>query len=103
MARVIIMQDASCSEARCAECGQLVTAAPGPRLVWETDGSPLCGDCGRRRAPSLVALLDLAKTAQRVARNHLPTLVPPLHALLDLARSAEDYTYTLRERRRRAA
>jgi hypothetical protein len=103
MARVIIVQDSGCNENHCAECGRLLTAQPGPRLVREADGAPFCRECARWRAPSLVALLDLAKTAQRVARAHRPTLVPPLNALLDLARAAEDYTYSLRESRRQAA
>jgi len=50
-----------------------------------------------------VALLDLARAAQRVARIHRHTIVPPLHALLDLARAAENYTHSAQERQRQAA
>jgi hypothetical protein len=103
MTRVIIVQNSGCIEERCAECGRLVTVEPGPRLVREADGAAVCRDCGRWRAPSLVALFDLARTAQSVARTHRPTLVPPLHVLLDLARAAEDYAHSLREPRKLAA
>jgi hypothetical protein len=72
-------------------------------LVRSDRDEAVCRDCGRRHAPALAALLDLARTAQRVARTHRPTLVPPLNALLDLARAAESYAHALHERRRIAA
>jgi hypothetical protein len=54
--------------------------------------SRVCRNCGKKHAPTLVALLDLASTASRVGRIGHHTLVPPMTALLDLARAAEDYT-----------
>ena len=61
------------------------------------------GKCGRKHAPSLVALLDLAHVAERVGRIGRHTLVPPLDALLALARAAEEYTHTGPEPQRRVA
>jgi hypothetical protein len=52
----------------------------------------VCRPCGKKHAPSLVALLDLAHVAERVGRIGRHTLVPPMGALLDLARAAESYT-----------
>jgi hypothetical protein len=52
---------------------------------------PVCKECGRKHAPSLVALVHLADEAERVARIGRHTVFPPLTALLDLARAAETY------------
>jgi len=102
MAQLTIRLDSDLTDATCSECGSPLAATQGPRLVAETSSAPVCRDCGRREAPSLVALLDLARTAQRVVRTHRHTLVPPINALLDLARAAEDYSLSIRERRRAA-
>ena len=47
----------------------------------------VCRACGQKHAPSLVALLDLAGTAERVGRIGRHSVFPPLGALLDLARA----------------
>jgi hypothetical protein len=86
----------------CALCGRR-TAAAGPRLALAESAEAVCRVCGRKHAPSLVALLDLAQVAERVGRIGRHTLVPPLDALLDLARAAEDYTHAAPIRRRQAA
>src|SRR5262244_523779 len=111
MAHLTLRLDHDCAETACAECGHPLGAYAEPRLVWARSSEEaearkqgtVCRDCGRRHAPSLVALLDLARTAQRVARMDRHTIVPPLNALLDLARAAENYSHLVHERRRRAA
>jgi hypothetical protein len=87
----------------CGLCGKRVEAAGGPRLFVEDSTEPVCRDCGKQHAPNLVALLDLARVAERVGRIGRHTLVPPLHALLDLARAAEDYTEAAPVRKRQVA
>ena len=62
----------------------------------------VCDDCGRKHAPSLSALVDLAKVAERVGRIGRHTLVPPMTALLDLARAAENYSTNSTKNHRRA-
>jgi hypothetical protein len=64
--------------------------------------APACRECGKKHAPVLAALLDLAGTAKRVGRIGRHTLFPPLTALLDLARAAEDYLHTSPQRSRPA-
>jgi hypothetical protein len=88
----------------CALCGKRLHGGAGPHL-YRDDGTdePVCRDCGRLHAPPLVALLDLARVAERVGRIGRHTLVPPLHALLDLARAAENYTDTSPSRKRQVA
>ena len=76
----------------CALCNKRLAAGSGPRLVLAESQEPVCRECGRRHAPPLAALLDLAQVARRVGHIGHHMLVPPLHALLDLARAAEYYT-----------
>jgi hypothetical protein len=76
----------------CGLCGGPACSTPGPRLSVAESMNLVCPDCARKHAPSLVALLDLARVAERVGRIGQHTLVPPLGALLDLARAAENYT-----------
>ncbi len=89
----IALQDETVTDA-CGLCGTRMAACSGPHLVLANNHEPVCLECGRRHAPSLVALLDLAQVARRVGHIGRHTLVPPLHALLDLARAAEHYTDT---------
>jgi len=63
----------------------------------------VCRSCGKKHAPSLAALLDLERVAQRVGRIRRHTLVPPFEALLDLARAAEVYTASAGEFGKRVA
>lgn len=87
----------------CALCGRPSGEARGPHLSL-TDGEEfVCRDCGKRRAPNLVALLDLAHVAEKVGRTCRHILVPPMEALLALARAAEDYTAAAPPARRKAA
>jgi hypothetical protein len=103
MAQLAIQLYVACDEVFCALCGRTLPCAAGPRLVCVESSAPVCRDCGRKHAPSLVALLDLARTANRVARVGSHTIVPPLGVLLDLARAAENYNHATHECRRQAA
>jgi hypothetical protein len=42
----------------------------------------------------MIALLDLAQTAERVGKSCRHLLTPPMESLLDLARAAENYSHT---------
>jgi hypothetical protein len=88
----------------CALCGKRIHPTGGPSLFLEEGAEEaVCRDCGRRHAPPLAALLELARVAERVGRIGRHTLVPPLHALLDLARAAENYQEAAPARRRQVA
>src|SRR5262245_46131582 len=78
----------------CGLCGRMTEAGAGPRLVHAESQVPVCGDCGRRHAPSLTALVQLAGAAERVGRIGRHTVFPPYTALLELARAADNYTAT---------
>jgi hypothetical protein len=78
----------------CGICGQRTTAPAGTQLVLAEGLELVCPDCGRKNAPSLAALVNLADAAERVGRIGRHTVFPPLTALLDLARAAENYTCT---------
>ena len=75
----------------CPMCGQTHPEGKGLRLFVEEQQQPLCRDCGKKLAPTMVALLDLANTAERVGRSCRHLLTPPMESLLDLARAAENY------------
>jgi hypothetical protein len=53
---------------------------------------PVCPECGKRHAPSLAALVELASEAERVGKIGRHTVFPPYTALLDLARAADQFT-----------
>jgi hypothetical protein len=77
----------------CPVCGDSHPRnAQGPGLFLEAHPSPLCRGCGKKLAPAMAALLELAVTAQRVGRRSRHMLTPPLESLLDLARAAENYS-----------
>jgi hypothetical protein len=101
MMRLTIQQPDPCCSALCGHCGR--PAFPTAGLGLSDGETPLCPECGRRQAPALAALLDLARVAQRVGRIHRHTLVPSLGELLDLARAAENYSHTTPEVRRKAS
>src|SRR5215469_12660740 len=54
----------------------------GPGLFLEAHGSPLCRPCGKKLAPAMAALLDLAVAAERIGRCSRHMLTPPLESLL---------------------
>jgi hypothetical protein len=94
MAHLTISLTSGTADDPCALCGKSARVSAGPRLRLAERCAPVCRPCGRKHAPALVALLDLAHVAERVGRIGRHTLVPPMGALLDLARAAESYTET---------
>jgi len=77
----------------CPVCGIDQHSHPrGLRLFVDSHDDPLCRGCGKKLAPTMAALLDLAHTAERVGRRSRHMLTPPLETLLDLARAAENYS-----------
>lgn len=92
MERFTIRYTDDCPGTSCPLCGQSHRGPHGPRLFLENHAAPVCRNCGKRQAPNLVALLDLAVTAERVGRQCRHLLTPPMESLLDLARAAENYS-----------
>jgi hypothetical protein len=78
----------------CGLCGRTTALAAGPCLCRADNWDAVCRECGQRHAPSLVALLDLARVAERVGHMGRHTLTPPLEAMLRLVTAAENYTHT---------
>jgi hypothetical protein len=78
---------------QCPLCGrQQHLDAQGPRLFVEAHAEPLCRGCGKKLAPAMAALVELANAAERLGRRSRHMLTPPLESLLDLARAAENYS-----------
>jgi hypothetical protein len=102
MVQLVIQVHSQGKQEVCAVCGRRSYMAEGPQLYVAGRPAPACRDCGKKHAPVLAALLDLAATARRVGRIGRHTLFPPLTALLDLARAAEDYLHTSPHRSRPA-
>lgn len=83
----------------CFYCGQNLSLRlglglrTGPALRTAQEDKPVCVECGRRLAPALSALLELAQTARRVGRVQERTpLGVSMEALLELARVSERYS-----------
>jgi hypothetical protein len=55
------------TEYECAVCGDARTSAEGPELFLADTWDLVCDECGRRHAPLLAALLDLAGAAEGYA------------------------------------
>ena len=87
----------------CAWCGEATGGDAGLALFDAASQDYVCRQCGQQHAPSLVALLDLAGTAERVGRIGRHSVFPPLGALLDLARAAENYSGSTARRPRAVA
>ena len=83
----------------CPKCGEHYDGRGGLRLFAEDHDRPVCRTCGKKLAPTMVALLDLAHAAERVARSGRRLLTPPMESLLDLARAAENYSCAAPQRR----
>ncbi len=92
MIQLTVRSQTTTTEEACGLCGQMLTLEPGNQLVLVETGAPVCAECGRKHAPSLDALVQLASTAERVGKIGRHTVFPPLSALLDLASAAEKYT-----------
>ena len=81
----------------CADLELYIFIHPLPRVIaWPqmyADEEAVCRDCGKKHAPHVVALVDLAHVADRVGKVCRHALVPPMEALLALARAAEDFNH----------
>ena len=86
----IVIASSDCS-ACCSTCGNAALWGSGPRIVSSDTAEPMCRDCGRDHAPHLIALLDLAQTADKVGRHSRYLLTPTMKSLLELARAAETF------------
>jgi hypothetical protein len=78
-------------------------AAAGHQFRTKDNLDPVCSECAGKHAPSLAALVDLARTAERVTRMGRHSVFPPLSALLDLASAAEKYTGSVHAGERKTA
>lgn len=89
----VIKAVADSQEAPCAVCGQDTSCGPGLQLRQPDGTGPVCRDCGRRHAPELSALLELAEVAGRVGHiGRHARLWLPMESLLELARASEEYS-----------
>ena len=80
--------------ASCPLCQSAFDQPAGPRLVLAEGLRPVCAGCGKRRAPALAALVQLADQATRVGKIGRHTVFPPYTALLDLATPRAYYLAT---------
>jgi hypothetical protein len=77
----------------CPKCGAPNRGRTGFGLFTKDHDQPVCRNCGKKWAPTMVALLDLAHAAERVSKRCRHLLTPPMESLLDLAHAAENYSY----------
>jgi hypothetical protein len=84
---------AEISNESCGLCGQSVTVPAGTQLILVATSTPVCSECGRKHAPVLAALVNLAEAATRIGRINRHSVFPPLTALLELADAAEKYAH----------
>jgi hypothetical protein len=92
MCQLILQSGAEATNEPCGLCGRPAEYPAGNRLALAEGGAPVCPDCGRAHAPSLMALVNLADAAERIGKIGRHLVFPPLTALLDLASAAEKYT-----------
>ena len=88
MSTVVLQCTSAMTSDPCGLCGRPTRCAAGTQLTLAEGAGPVCADCGRRQAPSLVALVHLARAAERVGRMGRHSVFPSMTALLD-ALSAE--------------
>lgn len=93
MADLFIQMNRVGRNSLCALCGKRISVNEGPQLVMADSLDVVCSECGKRHAPALLGLIQLAGVANRVGRIGRHTVFPPLASLLDLARAAEDYLH----------
>jgi len=70
MATVAIKSNNCATNDPCALCGKPADPAVGPALFLDGTWAAVCWQCGRRLAPDLVALLELADASRRFAMVH---------------------------------
>lgn len=96
MAPLAIRLDLSKTQDFCPLCDRPLRAGNGPGICLDSGSDQVCSRCAREEAPALAALLDLARTAERVGQIGRHTLVPPLAELLNLAQAAENYNHAVK-------
>lgn len=92
MAQLAIHLGGGAINAACSLCGDPRDDCGGLQLLLAETAEAVCHDCGRRHAPGLAALLELALAADRAGRIGRHSVFPPYKTLLELARAAENYT-----------
>jgi ribosomal protein L40E len=88
--RLVENQEETC----CPRCGARHPGRSGLKLFAVDHDQPVCRTCGKKEAPEMIALLDLAHAAERVGKSFRHLLTPPMESLLDLAHAAENYLHT---------
>ena len=99
MVQFVITLDRRSLHDACCLCHGFLSSTDGPGICVAERLAPVCQACGKRYAPVLAALLELARVADRVGRIAGHTFMPPLKTLLDLERAAENYaeSYALKK------
>src|SRR5690348_14084010 len=69
MIECVLVMAETVKSASCPGCGEQALWTPGPRLVCAESGDAVCRDCAKVHAPQLIALVDLAQTADKVGRH----------------------------------
>ncbi len=92
MTELLLRYSPSPASLDCPLCGQATTIPAGTQLVLAASQQPVCEPCGKRHAPPLAALAQLADEAERVGKIGRHTVVPPYTALLELAQAADNFT-----------
>ena len=100
MSQVVLQCGTHSGVENCGMCGQAVQLTAGPQLRMVDAFNAVCSVCADKHAPSLAALLNLGRTAERIGRMGRHSVFPPLSALLDLASAAEQYTSTVTPQRK---
>lgn len=77
----------------CPQCDKPGLFKKGPHVFLGERDQPLCRPCGKRLAPTLTALLDLAHVADKAGRQCRYLLTPPMETMLELSRAAENYSH----------
>ena len=88
-----IQLTAETGEMSCPKCGERHRRRGGLGLFADDHDEPMCRSCGKKCAPAMIALLDLAHTAERIGKTCRHLLTPPMESLLDLAHAAENYSH----------
>jgi hypothetical protein len=102
MPQLVIKQVEEALACSCALCTEGMNVETGPQLTT-TEQAPVCVRCGKQHAPSLQALVDLARTAERIGKIAQHTTWLPLKAHLEMAHAAEKFASSLSSQRREAS
>lgn len=95
MTQLVLRLESESGPVTCRQCGGQYHSGSTFQVCHGETREPLCRACGKREAPALAALVELAETAGHVGRIGRHTVTPPLTALLELARAAEKYAESL--------